>query len=594
MDKKAAISEIANQVLAQTDIVQVIGERIKLSHRGKSHTACCPFHSENTPSFHVMHKDQYYYCFGCKASGNAIHFLREYDRMSFFEALNYLARLAGIEMPALNQNKPDHSQADFDCLEQACKHFQNNLRDEQIAIDYLKNRNITGSTARTFALGFAKDQWDDILIELSGSTESLKRLHLHGLVITNEKGRRYDRFRNRVIFPIRDSRGRCIAFGGRTLGDDNAKYLNSPQTPLFHKSEVLYGIYEMLETCRHPEFILVVEGYMDVVALHQAGIPEAVATLGTASNRGQLRQLQRYTDKIVVCFDGDTAGRKAAWHALTEALPIANEKMDLRFLFLPDGEDPDSYVQAHGKEKMHTLIDNAQPLSEAFFEHLFSEHDLSSLDGKARCAKKAMECIQTMPVGLLRNLLTEELAKRLEIDLNSLADPGEKLESAPTPPPPQPKRRPASGKPIVPITRALSLLLKNTALAERTQDLEQLAKLAHQLEAPPKELKLLINIYEQLIKAPQLTAGQLVNQYDNPAVQQYLLALSSQEDAIDSSLQETELLDSVRLSIKWCMNTQIEGLIELGKTRKLTEKEKSALHCLLISGSRSGIQSILD
>lgn len=591
MDKKAAISEIANQVLSQTDIVQVIGERIELTSKGKSHTACCPFHSENTPSFHVMHKDQYYYCFGCKASGNAIHFLREYDRMSFFEALNYLARQAGIEMPALNQNKPDHSQADYDCLENASHRFQQNLRECETAINYLKNRGITGQTAKLFALGFAQDQWDDILNSQSnGSHDSIECLHRHGLIISNDKGRRYDRFRNRVTFPIRDSRGRSIGFGARTLGDDTPKYLNSPQTPLFHKSEVLYGIYELLESCRHPDFVLVVEGYMDVIALHQAGIPQVVATLGTASNRGQLRQLQRYTDRIVVCFDGDGAGRKAAWHALTEALPIANEKLDLRFLFLPEGEDPDSYVQANGKESMLARVAEAQPLSETFFEHLFELHDLSSLDGKARCAKEAMQSIQTMPPGLLRNLLTQELAKRLEIDLQTLDTQPTKNPS----PPPSIKRPRPGGKPVLPIVRALTLVLKQTPVNKLEAEFQQLSELAHQLEHPPRELKLLLNIYEQFRANPQLTAGQVVTQFENESIQQYLLDLSSEEAVLDGPLQEAELLDSIRLSNKWCMTAQIEALIELGKTRSLDEEEKKRLHSLLISSSRSGIPSSQD
>jgi DNA primase len=591
MDKKAAISEIANQVLSQTDIVQVIGERIELTNRGKSHVACCPFHSENTPSFHVMHKDQYYYCFGCKASGNAIHFLREYDRMSFFEALNYLARQAGIEMPALNQHKPEHSQADFDCLENASKRFQQNLRDDQVAIDYLKNRAITGTTAKTFGLGFAKDQWDDILNHLStGSSDSLDRLHTHGLVITNDKGRRYDRFRNRITFPIRDSRGRTIGFGARTLGDDTPKYLNSPQTPLFHKSDVLYGVYELLESCRHPEFILVTEGYMDVIALHQAGIPQVVATLGTASNRGQLRQLQRYTDRIVVCFDGDTAGKKAAWHALTEALPIANEKMDLRFLFLPEGEDPDSYVNKNGPDNLRALIGQAQPLSETFFEHLFDEHDLSSLDGKARCAKAAMESIETMPPGLLRKMLTEELAKRLDIDSGTLQGEPELVAEAPAPIRP----RPRSDKPVAPILRALALLLKDTQLLGKTTTLGQLSKLAHQLQSPPRELKLLVAVYEKLNANTELNTGQLINLFENEQLQQYLLELSSSEDAIATELQASELIDAIALSIKWCINAQTEELIDLGKTRPLNDEEKQRLHQLLLSGSRSGIKSSQD
>lgn len=593
MDRKAALSEIANQVLSQTDIVQLISERIELTHRGKSYTACCPFHSENSPSFHVMPKDQYYYCFGCKASGNAIHFLREYDRMSFFEALNYLARQAGIEMPALNQHKPDHTQADFDCLQQANSRFLQHLRDSPEAIQYLKNRGITGEVAKTFAIGFAKDEWDDIVKHLGTSAESLERLHRHGLVITNDKGRRYDRFRNRITFPIRDARGRCIAFGARTLGDEKPKYLNSPQTPLFHKSESLYGIFEMLETCRHPEYVLVVEGYMDVIALHQAGIPQVVATLGTASNRGQLRQLQRYSDRIVVCFDGDLAGRKAAWHALTEALPIANESLDLRFLFLPEGEDPDSYVQQQGVAAMRQQIAEAKPLSEAFFDHLLEQHNIESLDGKARCAKAAMDSINTMPQGLLRNLLTDELSKRLDIDTANIKTLDEPI-STPTPEPvatPRPRR---AQKPVAPISRALTLLLKHTEAAQKATDLAQLAELAHQLEHPPRELKLLISVYQQLKQHPELNTGQLITRFPNEAIQQHLLGLSAKSDIISPELQQAELMDAIRLSVKWCLNARLEELIEAGKDRILSADEQKMLHNLLLSETRNGINSVQD
>ena len=597
MDRKAALSEIANQVLAQTDIVEIISERIELNRRGKSYTACCPFHGENTPSFHVMPKDQYYYCFGCKASGNAIHFLREYDRMSFFEALNYLARRAGIELPALNQHKPDHTQADFDCVQQANDRFLQHLRDCPEAIEYLKKRGITGEVAKTFAIGFAKDEWDDLVKHLGNSAESLERLHRHGLVITNDKGRRYDRFRNRITFPIRDARGRCIAFGARAMGDEKPKYLNSPQTPLFHKSESLYGVHELLESCRHPEYILVVEGYMDVISLHQAGIPQVVATLGTASNRGQLRQLQRYSDKIVVCFDGDAAGRKAAWHALSEALPIANESLDLRFLFLPEGEDPDSFVQKHGVDAMRQQINQAKPLSEAFFDHLFEHHNIESLDGKARCAKEAMDSINTMPQGLLRNLLTDELGKRLGIDtanIKVLDEPA--VTAAPavtTEPAPAPRRR-SSTKPVAPISRALSLLLKNTDAAAKATDLAELSELAHQLDHPPRELKLLVSIYKHLQAKPELNTGQLITQFPSESLQQYLLSLSAKNDMIGPELQKAELMDSIKLSIKWCLNARLEELIETRKTRDLSDEEQKMLQNLLISGARNGINLVQD
>ena len=349
-----------DELVARADIVEIIGARIQLKKSGREYKACCPFHSEKTPSFWVSPDKQFYHCFGCGAHGTAVGFLMEYEKLSFVEAVEDLAQRAGLELPREARDSRDGGGADLhQVLTQASQFYEQNLQDNARAQVYVKKRGIDAVTAKKFALGFATDSWNALLTRLGQHEADRQRLLQAGLIIERDRrgeeargaerdGGFYDRFRDRLMFPIRDSRGRVIAFGGRILDQGEPKYLNSPETPLFHKGRELYGLYEARQA--HTDFkrLMIVEGYMDVVRLHQAGITYAVATLGTATTQEHLNKVFRLTGEIVFCFDGDRAGRQAAWRALENALPLARDGRELKFLFLPEDQDPDSLVGEEG------------------------------------------------------------------------------------------------------------------------------------------------------------------------------------------------------------------------------------------------------
>ena len=349
-------------LLARTDIVEVIGSRVELKRAGKEFRGLSPFTHEKTPSFFVNPSKQMFFDFSSGKNGNAIGFLMEYDRLSYVEAIEDLARNAGVEVPREGGHKTDRLVLDgpLDAMAAAQRFFREQLRKHQPAIDYLKKRGVSGETAKTFGIGFAPESWD----ALTHFFQDTKHAVEAGLLIRKDDGGVYDRFRNRVMFPIRDTRGRTIAFGGRTLGNDPAKYLNSPETPLFHKGRNLFGLYEAKQSDSKLPYLIVVEGYMDVVMLAQHGIQEAVATLGTATTQDHLHLLFKSTSKVVFCFDGDRAGRAAAWRALEQALPEVYEGRECVFMFLPDGHDPDTLVQEIGAEAFRKLIGDALPLSQ--------------------------------------------------------------------------------------------------------------------------------------------------------------------------------------------------------------------------------------
>ena len=356
-------SQFIDDLIARTDIVDLIGSRVQLRKAGKDFQARCPFHDEKTPSFTVSRDKQFYHCFGCGAHGTAIGFLMEYDRLGFREAIEELAQKAGLEVPSeavATPTGPDSAPL-YAILELAAQVYRRQLRehpDAPRAVEYLKDRGLNGEIAGRYAMGYAPASWDFLLARLGTDAGARERLFQAGL-ITEQDGKRYDRFRDRIMFPIRDRRGRVIGFGGRLLGDGKPKYLNSPETPVFHKGRELYGLYEAQQARRKLERLLVVEGYLDVIALAQFGIDYAVATLGTATTPEHLQLLLRSAPELVFCFDGDRAGRDAAWKALETALPLATGNQSLRFLFLPDGEDPDTLVRNEGQAAFEQRLQRA-------------------------------------------------------------------------------------------------------------------------------------------------------------------------------------------------------------------------------------------
>ena len=408
-----------DDLLSRVDIVEVIDRYVPLKKAGANHKACCPFHGEKTPSFSVSQPKQFYHCFGCGVSGNAISFLMEFDNMHFVDAVEYLADRAGLEVPrdAVTTITPSQ-QGLFDALAACTDFYKQQLRKTPKAIEYLKQRGISGKTAQRFELGFAPDAWH-ALTENTKAGES--ELQQSGMLVRSDSGRTHDRFRNRIMYPIRDRRGRVIGFGGRFMDNSEPKYLNSPETPLFQKGRELYGLYELRRATRgSPDRILVVEGYMDVIALAQAGIDTAVATLGTATSTEQITMLFRESDEIVFCFDGDAAGKKAAWRALNSALPCLKSGRDARFLFLPDGEDPDTLVKSMGSEKfMQNLIENGIDAASFMFQQLELQAqkgtDQSSTGNKARLAEIAKPLISNIPSGVYRSLVEEQLHERVGV-----------------------------------------------------------------------------------------------------------------------------------------------------------------------------------
>lgn len=449
-------------LLARTDLVALIDSRVPLKKAGRNYSACCPFHQEKTPSFTVAPDKQFYYCFGCGASGNAVGFLMEYDHLSFPEAVEQLATRAGLEVPRegggdarKEKARRDRLQTLYDLLARAERFYRQQLKnapERQKAVNYLKGRGLTGQIAARYGLGFAPPGYDNLSQGLSLDNEGIEQALTAGLLVRKEdSGRTYDKFRDRIQFPIRDGRGRTIGFGGRVLGDGKPKYLNSPETPVFHKGKELYGLWEWRQSRDKTDRLYVVEGYMDVIALAQHGVPNAVATLGTATSEDHCHLLFRQVNEVVFCFDGDNAGRRAAWRALESALPALDDGKQARFLFLPEGEDPDTLVRAQGPEALLALTDKADTLATYLFRHLSEGLDLNTVDGRARLARLALPFLDKPAGPVYRALLEEELARLTRLERSALEKLRENLpkprRAAPAPPPTRPEPPPREADP---------------------------------------------------------------------------------------------------------------------------------------------------
>ncbi|PCJ16627.1 MAG: DNA primase [SAR86 cluster bacterium] len=418
-----------DDLLSRADIVDVIDKRVKLRKTGKNHSACCPFHQEKTPSFSVQPERQFYYCFGCGAGGNAIGFIMNFDQVDFPQAVESLAKDNGMEVPREQSEAASKKQSEnvklLESLEQSSSYYQQQLRKHEkrhSAVDYLKARGVSGEIAKDFCIGYAPPGWDNLLNAISNTPQEQRTLFKAGMLIEKDSAEAhyYDRFRHRIIFPIRDSRGRTIAFGGRVLGDDKPKYLNSPETPVFHKGAELYGLHEAKKSGGKFKRMLIVEGYMDVIALAQMGIRNSVATLGTATSARHMTRLFRLVPEVVFCFDGDDAGRKAAWRALESSLPEMEDGRQIRFLFLPEGEDPDTLVRKIGKEEFNELIEQATPLEQFFFDKLSVGLDVKTIEGKARLSNLAMPLIKQFPRGVYGQLMQDRLSSTLGVSNESL------------------------------------------------------------------------------------------------------------------------------------------------------------------------------
>jgi DNA primase len=544
-------SRFIDDLLSRIDILDVIDPRVKLRRTGKNYSGLCPFHQEKTPSFSVQPEKQFYYCFGCGAGGNALGFLMDFENVDFVEAVELLAKSIGVDVPREEggtYNKQANSKHDalLKLLEQAAQYYQLQLRQhpgKQRAIEYLKKRGLSGEIARDYGLGYAPPGWDNLLKTLAGdNTDQRQLLQEAGLLIENPSNQRtpfYDRFRDRIIYPIHDSRGRVIGFGGRVLGDEKPKYLNSPETPVFHKGDELYGLYEARKKVRNPERFLIVEGYMDVIALAQHGIHNAVATLGTATSATHLRNLFKLVPEVVFCFDGDNAGREAAWRALQQILPLMEDGRRARFLFLPEGQDPDSQVRSLGATAFNASLGSATGLADFFFDTLRARTGIDSLEGKAQLAKLAQPFLEKLPKGLYRQLMFDQLQQLtgLKVEPSAPAPTPAVASAAPNqgsaPPPqhsfaPRPPFRPQQqmSRPRVDLTpckRLVNLLIRKPDLLHQVAIPEELGEIRQ------PDLDLLLKVLELAQAWPNSSPEELMSRIFATAYGNQLVHLFGKE-----------------------------------------------------------------
>ena len=578
--------DFINDLLARVDIIDVIQSRIKIVKKGSNHHGVCPFHQEKTPSFTANQAKQFYYCFGCSASGNAIGFVMQYDQLGFREAVESLALKAGLTLPTEleDSHTPEYSEL-YQLMERASNFYQNQLRHSSEAIDYLKSRGLTGTIAKAFAVGYVPPGWNHLEKIITNQAQLLDT----GL-ITKKENKTYDRFRHRIMFPIRDTRGRTTGFGGRSIDDTPPKYLNSPETVLFHKNNELFGLYEARQHNSKPPYLIVVEGYMDVIALHQYGITGAVATLGTAVNKKHVQKLLRYTPTLIFCFDGDQAGQKAAWKALCCSLPFLRDDICIKLFTLPAEHDPDSLVRDIGTDAFAQLIEDTDEITTLLFKHLKNQHDFDSLSGKSRFAKAAMELINTMPTGIYRQLLTQQLAEHLDIESNCI----DTLISSETTPANTPRitqehtQEPPSPPPELNYDINLNSPLSPSLLASII--LTQQPELIHQI--PPsafnslaKNNTLLLAIKELILTTNSTTTGQLL-QHSTAELLPALTQLAQKNLSTPAEDLPTELQGALQRIAQKDVQNEINRLIQKAKNTPLITTEQDRLKELLCIKSK--------
>lgn len=560
--------DFIDQLLTQIDIVELIDSYVPLKIKGASATACCPFHSEKTPSFHVSATKQLYHCFGCGVGGNAIHFLMAYEKLDFVETIKRLAQRLGKTLPnsSLVKSEISLSASLYPLLDTVTTYFQQTLKQDSNAIEYLKNRGVSGQIAKTFRIGYASDQWDKLYKTFSRQYSSEDLLNA-GLIVKREKSGFYDRFRDRIMFPIRDLQGRVIAFGGRILAKGEPKYLNSPETSLFQKGKELYGLYEARQTKNALDTVWIVEGYMDLIALAQAGISNVVATLGTAVTTTHLQRLFRFTQAIIFCFDGDSAGRQAAWRALEVLLPLLQDDYQVRFILLPEGEDPDTYVRNMGREKF--LATPSQTMPEFFFNTLLKQVDLHLPEGRAKLAKIASEYIQKIPGQFLKQILLDRLSHLTRIGMKRSLPTSNKRPLF------LQRMQPPRKKKISPIRLAMMLLLQYPHLVTAIE----LPEALETLTVPG--ITLLHTLYVLLKNNPHMTTPIVIEHWRGREEEKAIQKLAMETHWIPEGGVLEELQGAFRSLKTLVIEQKIDTLLHQGQLRALTEEERVVLQGLI-------------
>ena len=575
--------QFIDDLLARADIVELIDSRVPLKKAGKNYQACCPFHTEKSPSFSVSQDKQFYHCFGCGEHGNAISFLMEFDRLEFPDAVEELASHYNMEVPREQNNQSpaqqlkqqqayQQKQDDYELLDSISRFYQQQLKvatDKETAISYLKGRGLSGEIVKRFGIGYISDTWDGIMTPFAKSREITQQLVDLGMAIQGDKNKPYDRFRGRIMFPIRDKRGRTIGFGGRVLGDGTPKYLNSPETRIYHKGQELYGLYEAKQANKQLTRLVVVEGYMDVVALAQHGVDYAVASLGTATTPEQLQTLFRTVKEVICCYDGDRAGRDAAWRAMDNALPLIQDGYSLKFVFLPDGEDPDSLIREQGQQAFEHILDNAMPLSEFLLANLSEQTNLNTSEGTSKLVELFQPYLNKLPESFLKQDIISSIANKFargsEKRLEELRRHHSKEQN-------KPKNKQTK---ITPIRLAIALLLEHPHIVKAIPD----ASILQQLEMPGMPL---LNQLVQLSNAnSNINSAQLIEYFRGTPEGSQLTKLMCLEHYVEAENAESTFLDILESFLNKFIEQRTEQLIAKEQENGLSKEEKQELYSLL-------------
>ena len=557
-----------DELLARVDIVDVIERRVPMKKAGREWTACCPFHNERTPSFYVSPAKQFFHCFGCGAHGSAIKFLMDYERLEFPDAVEELAQSVGLKVPfeGARDNAPREDKTDlYAVLDAAARWYEGELPKSSDAKAYCAKRGLDAETVARFRIGWAPAGYDGVIRALGSSERRMQLLTEAGMVASNERGSKYDRFRERLMFPILDRRGRVIAFGGRVLqSEQGPKYLNSPETPLFHKGRELFALWQVKQANSNLARIVVVEGYMDVIALHQAGLPIAVATLGTATTPEHTEVLFRAAPDVVFCFDGDRAGRAAAWKALESALPRLRDGRQAYFLFLPDGEDPDTLVRKEGKDGFEKRLREATPLSEYFFGELSHDVDMASLDGRARLAERARPLIARLPDGAFRDLMAQELEKRS--GARAVLEPNTGTRRT--------VQRPVAVQRSL-VRSAIALLLAQPGIADQVEKPYGFLR----LDKPGVEL--LAELLDTARARPGINPAMLVEHFNGRSEYASLQKLMAAITVGEPEAQRIEFFDALIKMEQQAITQRRDALVNKNREGALSDAEKTELRELL-------------
>jgi DNA primase len=564
--------EFIQELLVRVDLVELIDSRVSLRKSGNNFVARCPFHDEKTPSFSVSREKQFYHCFGCGAKGNAISFLMDYDHLSFLEAVEVLADSLGLKIPRESLRSPENQEESvarqiYEIQDLVAKFYYKQLKDHPgaaRAVTYLKNRGISGEIAQKFRLGYAPPGWHHLPVEFSREI-----LESAGLLI-HKDGKYYDRFRDRIIFPIRDRRGRAVGFGGRVLGDETPKYLNSPESPVFKKHREVFGLYELLQACAKPRSIIVVEGYMDVIALVQFGIPNVVATLGTSTSQEHVELLFRYTNELIFCFDGDAAGQKAAWKALEACLPVLWDGRQIRFLVLPEKHDPDSIIRANGTQDFIDQVEKAQPFSDYFFGQLMNSLDMRTIEGRAALVKNAKVLIDKLPTSVFREMIGQRLKELASHEGVETTDKSAKLWETGKNKAPRGSERPSL------LRVFLALLLQNPSLASDITD--ETRKYLASVQKRGNLLRLILKLVEE---RPNLNSALISEFFRGMPEKEFVDQLIGWDTYIAPDCVRTVFQDTVSRLERKLKEERLDELFDKEKKMGLSLEEEEELRALL-------------